>query len=97
MRLGKMSKKALMGNYDLLKYCTSCGIDMNKMLNCNIEKMGNIYVFVLDKENVPKSQYECHLDIDIASQPDIILKMEYLDNDTWDFTTTKYTKRVLTS
>lgn len=84
-----------MGNVTLLKHCEKIGVDISKFKKCNIERMGNMYIFVLSKENVPKSTAAVPLDIDIASQPDIVLIMEPDENGKLTFRETDKTIRIL--
>jgi hypothetical protein len=95
MRLNMQSKALVCGNINLLKYCQSSGISIEKLKGCNIEKMGNNYIFVLSKENKPKSKSSLPLDVDIETQPDIILIMEVAEDETINFETTDKTVRVL--
>lgn len=93
MRLGDCSKAVLMGNRDLLEYCNNVGISVSKLEMCNIEKMGETYVFVLSKNyNYPKPVL---LEHDIDTQPDIVLIMEYQGQKKFKFETTTHTRRVL--
>lgn len=95
MRLNIQSKTLVCGNINLLKYCQSSGISIEKLMKCNIEKMGNKYVFALSKENKPKSKSSLPLDVDIDTQPDIILIMEVAEDGTINFENTDKTTRVL--
>ena len=95
MRLSENSKFMVCGNVNLLRYCTESGISIEKLKQCNIEKMGNHYVFVLSKENKPKSKCMLPLDIDLETQPDIVLTMEIQGEDKVKFETTDKTVRVL--
>ena len=95
MRLNNQSKALVCGNIELLKKCNEVGISIDKLKKCNIEKMGNNYVFVLSKDNKPKSKSSLPLDIDLDTQPDIVLIMEVTDDNTIRFETTQYTKRIL--
>lgn len=95
MRLSENSKFLVCGNVKLLDYCTKVGISIDKLKKCNIEKMGNCYVFVLSKENKPKSSNMIPLDIDLATQPDIVLTMEVNGEHDIRFETTQKTKRIL--
>ena len=94
MRLSESTKTIVNGNIELIKYCKSCGIDLNKLYACNIEHMGNHFVYGLSKNNLHKSKNELPLDIDIESQPDIVLIMTVEDGKL-SFETTSATKRVL--
>lgn len=95
MRLNNNTKTIIFGNVHLINYCKNAGIDTNKLKKCEIEKMGNIYVFVLSKENTPKSTCMIPLDVDIATQPDIVLTMEVTENEKYKFETTAKTVRLL--
>lgn len=96
MRLSETSKAILIGNIEFIKYCRECGISLEKMDKCNIEKMGDTYVFVLCKNNIPKANSDILLDLDIETQPDIVLIMEYdKESKVFKFETTEFTKRVL--
>lgn len=94
MRLNKNDKYILMGNIELLNKCKEMAVDINKLKKCNVEQMGNHYVFVLSKDNVPKQGRIPSLANDIATQPDIILIMTVEDNKS-TFETTEYTPRIL--
>lgn len=96
MRLSESNKKLVLGNIEILKFCHDSCIDVNKLSKCNIERMGDFYVFGLDKENIPESKQPwLPLDIDIESQPDIVLTVDLEDIDNMKFETTDKTKRVL--
>jgi hypothetical protein len=95
MRLNDASKTLVCGNIELLKKCSEAGISIDKLKKCNIEKMGKQYVFVLSKDNKPKSKCSLPLDIDIDTQPDIVLIMEVTDENKIQFETTDKTRRVL--
>lgn len=93
MRLSESSKAVLIGNKDLITYCESVGISMEKLEICNVEKMGDTHVFVLSKNHGYGA--ETLLEHDIETQPDIILIMEYTGDKKFKFETTSNTKRVL--
>lgn len=95
MRQNESSKAVIFGNIDLNRYCNNAGISLNKLRNCNIEKMGDMYVFVLSKDHPYKNSDDLPLAHDIDTQPDIVLTMEYIANEGFKFETTKYTRRVL--
>lgn len=95
MRLSDNSKYMVCGNIELLKYCNTSGISVEKLKKCNIEKMGNNYVFVLTKENKPKSNSIIPLDIDLETQPDIVLTMKIQGDNDIIFETTDNTIKVL--
>jgi len=95
MRLNNSSKTMVFGNINLIRYCHGAGISLDKLKKCNIEKMGNTYVFVLSKENMPKSNSLIPLDVDIATQPDVVLTMEVLGEENINFGTTDKTLRIL--
>lgn len=94
MRLNKNDKYIMMGNIELLNKCKELAVDINKLKKCNVEQMGNHYVFVLSKDNVPKSKCVIPLDTDIDSQPDIVLIVT-VENGKLTFETTEYTPRIL--
>ena len=89
--LGKTSKKIVMGNIQLMDYCNNNSISLVKLNDCNIEKIGNTYFFVLKKENQPD---ETSMDADIDSQPDVVLTMD-VTNDDFKFENTQWTSRVI--
>lgn len=95
MRLSDNSKYMVCGNIELLKYCSTTGISIEKLKKCNIEKMGNNYVFVLAKENKPKSNSIIPLDIDMETQPDIVLTMKIHGDNDIIFETTDNTIKIL--
>ena len=94
MRLNKNDKYILMWNIELLNKCKEMAVDIDKLKKCNVEQMGNHYVFVLSKDNVPKQGRIPSLANDIATQPDIVLIMTVEDNKS-TFETTEYTPRIL--
>lgn len=71
--LSKELTKLIMGNLELLNYCNEHYVDLEKLAQCHIEKMGNEFMFCLPKENVPVSSQILPLDIDIATQPDVVM------------------------
>ena len=95
MRLSNSSKVMVFGNINLLRYCQNSGISIEKLKKCNIEKMGDMYVFVLDKENMPKSKCLIPLDIDLETQPDVVLTMNIQSENNIEINTTDKTVRVL--
>lgn len=96
MRLNESSRRLAFGNIDLLKYCNSVCIDTHELEKCNIEKMGDMYVFVMSKKLEGIDTKTCLLEHDIATQPDIVLTMEYnKDKKSFEFETTEHTKRIL--
>lgn len=95
MRLIDKEKKMFMRNVDFIKYIHSHPIDVEKLKKCNIEKMGGDYYIVLSKENIPKSTYALPLDVDIESQPDIVLIVSVNEDGTLDIQETGKTKRIL--
>ena len=86
----------LFGNIELIKYCNSSGLSIEKIRRCNIEKMGDTYVFVLNKENAPKSKELIPLDIDLLTQPDVVLIMDAGNKDLRFQTTEKTTRLIKT-
>jgi hypothetical protein len=96
MRLNASSRIAINGNVNLLRYCQDAGISMDKLKECNIEKMGDNYVYVLSKENAPRSNALIPLDKDLETQPDVVLIM-HINTETSqvEFETTSKTMRVL--
>ncbi|MGY3663001.1 MAG: hypothetical protein ACXAHE_03870 [Roseburia sp. 1XD42-69] len=95
MRLGNSSKTILFGNIDLINYCKNIGVNFNILKKCNVEKMGNTYVFVLSKDNIEQSNLIIPLDIDMDSQPDIVLTMEVEPEGSIKLNTTDKTVRLL--
>ena len=57
--------------------------------------MGNTYVFVLSKDNIEQSNLIIPLDIDMDSQPDIVLTMEVEPEGSIKLNTTDKTVRLL--
>lgn len=94
MRLIDKEKKMFMRNIDFIKYINSNPIDVEKLKKCNIEKMGGDYYIVLSKENIPKSTYALPLDVDIASQPDIVLIISIDEDGTLNIQETGKTQRI---
>ena len=82
------TKNIILGNVQLIKYCEDQHIDLKKLSNCNIEKMGNTYFFVLPKKNVRPV-----LENDIESQPDVVLTMDVSKTD-FHFASTEWTEKV---
>lgn len=99
MRLAESTKLLILGNKELLKHCRKYNIDMSKLKQCSIEQMGNnfdtYFLFGLPKENIPKSQCELPLDIDIASQPDVVLEVTVTNLGTIIIENTNKTVRIL--
>ena len=95
MRLGRANKRIVLGNVELIKYCKSAGISVEKLKQCEIEQMGNLFVFVLEKENKPKSKCLIPLDVDLDTQPDVVLTMEVDENNSLEFETFEKTRRIL--
>lgn len=95
MRLIEKEKKMFMRNVDFIKYINSNPIDVEKLKKCNIEKMGGDYYIVLSKENIPKSTCALPLDVDIASQPDIVLIASVNEQGALNIKETEKTKRIL--
>lgn len=81
MRLTKNSKAVLLGNIELLKFINEHALDMDKIKQCNIESLGdNCYAFCMSKKNAPKSKCPWFpMDVDLATQPDIVLLMNVDD------------------
>lgn len=95
MRLKPASKAIVMRNIDLLNHCNKIGIDQTKFRECNIERMGTNFVFVLSKEGADKYK-GTFLEHDIDTQPDIVLIMKVSeDGDKVEFEETSKTTRVL--
>ena len=95
MRLSENFKYIICDNIKLIKYCKEVGIDIERLKKCNIERMGDNLVFVLSKENKVESKSLIPLDIDLVTQPDIVLIMKVTDNYSVEFETTNKTLRVL--
>lgn len=95
MRLIDKEKKMFMRNIDFIEYINSKPIDVDKLNKCNIEKMGGDYYIVLSKDNIPKSTCALPLDVDIESQPDIVLIVSVNGDGTLDIQETGKTKRIL--
>lgn len=81
MRLTENSKAVLLGNIELLKFINEHALDMDKIKQCNIETLGNnCYAFCMSKKDAPKSKYPWFpMDVDLATQPDIVLVMNVDD------------------
>lgn len=96
MKISKELKKVVLGNIELIKYCNEVGIDLEKLAQCRIERIGKgeALIFALSKENVPKSTQLIPLDFDLDSQPDIVLIMHVTENDIF-FDVFDETRRVL--
>ena len=93
MRLSNVIKTVVLGNVHLIKFCEASKIDMNKLQQCDIERIDNELVFTLDKVDKPKSTQVLPLDIDIATQPDPVLVMIVNEKEV-KFSTTNKTHRV---
>ncbi|MCR5167876.1 MAG: hypothetical protein K6C13_11805 [Oscillospiraceae bacterium] len=94
MRLSEGTKTAFLGNVKLIEYCNGAGISLKKLNKCSIERMGNDYVFVLQKDFNRKSHKAIMLDYDIETQPDVVLIMKY-ENGGFSFQTTEKTIRLV--
>ena len=81
MRLTENSKAILLGNIELLKFINEHALDMDKIKQCNIDTLGdNCYAFCMYKKDAPKSKYPLFpMDIDLATQSDIVLVMNVDD------------------
>ena len=86
--LNPATKKVVLGNIQLLKYCEDQNIDISKLQSCRIERMDNIFYFCMAKKNVVPS-----MENDIASQPDIVLTMD-VSQDEFEFEITKQTSMI---
>ncbi len=64
-------KNLILGNVQLIEYCHNNDVDISMLKNCNIERMGDLFLFVL-----PQKDLEPIMDNDIATQPKIILAMD---------------------
>ena len=95
MRLNNKLKTMIFGNIELIRFCNNSFINIEKLKQCEIERMNGIYMFALEKENKPVSKCMIPLDVDIATQPDVVLIMEVNDDGTINFKTTDKTKRIL--
>ena len=94
MRLSKDVQNVVLGNIELIKYCQNCGIDIKQLKKCNVERMGPHYVFGMPKKAAANSDNILKLDIDMDTQPDIVLIMT-AENGKISFETTKHTTKVL--
>lgn len=94
MKLSEDTKYLVLGNIELLNYCNKCGVDINKLRKCRIDKMGNSFVFGYPKDNPPKSKQLIPLDIDIATQPYVVLIVT-VDDNRLNIETTKDTIQIL--
>jgi hypothetical protein len=90
MRLNKYSKSIVMGNIQLLEYCSENRLNINTLKHCEVEKMENEYYFVY-----PKSYVSLEEAGDIGSQPDVVLIMDISETDEYKFTETECTERIL--
>lgn len=93
-RLNEKERAIAMTNAVLLNYCQNNSVNMDKLHRCQIESLGGDYYFVLDKDNAPKSKQLIPLDVDIATQPDVVLKLVY-NGHRVEVETTEMTKRLL--
>lgn len=92
MRLNENSKKVVLHNKSLIEHCKIVGINIEKLSNCNIEKVDNNYIFVLSKNT--RYSTKTMLEYDLETQPDIVLTMNYNGNNDYIFKTTEYTVRI---
>lgn len=94
MRLNENHKRVICGNVEIVKFCSETGISVKRLTECNIEKMGDLYVFVLNKDKEYESQNILPLDIDMETQPDVVLTVDSSSNPLKIETTDK-TQRLL--
>lgn len=94
MRLNENHKRVICGNVEIVKFCSETGISVKRLTECNIEKMGDLYVFVLNKDEEYESQNILPLDIDMETQPDVVLTVDSSSNPLKIETTDK-TQRLL--
>lgn len=100
-RLADDTKRLVLGNVELLKFCENNNIDLEKLKECSIERMRqpketcSYYLFGIKKEYIPESKCELLLDIDIPSQPAIVLILTVPDKGEISFETTDDLFRVL--
>lgn len=94
MRLNENHKRVICGNVEIIKFCSETGISVKRLTECNIEKMGDLYVFVLNKDKEYESQNILPLDIDMETQPDVVLTVDSSSNPLKIETTDK-TQRLL--
>lgn len=87
--LKRTAKTMVMGNVQLLDYCKKNNIQIAKLNTCNIEKMNDLYFFVL-----PKNIKNASMEHDIDSQPDVVLAMDTSD-DKFKFEQTEWTSKIL--
>ncbi len=87
--VSKQEKNIILGNVQLLNYCDNNNIDMQKLSDCDIERIGTRFIFVLRKNN---NNLEPTLANDIDTQPDIVLTME-VENKNFVFSETEFTNR----
>ena len=74
MSVNGLEKNVLLDSIEVLKFCKSVGIDLNKLKSCRIEKMFDEYVFGLIKKNYDDNEDpEWYLREDLSTQPDIVL------------------------
>ena len=96
MRLSRGHTRMIMDNINLLRFCQVAEIDLSIFYQCDIEKMDNQFMFVLQKENapqMPEGVYGC----DLRAQPDIVLIVEPDENGNLIIGTTRHTVRILKS
>lgn len=94
-RLNSKARAIAMTNSILLEFCRNNNIDMDKLHECQIESMDGDYYFTLTKDNAPKSKQLIPLDIDIATQPDVVLILKSEDGIKVEVETTEWTHRLL--
>lgn len=94
MRLNENHKRVICGNVEIVKFCSETGISVKRLTECNIEKMGDLYVFVLNKDEEYESQNILPLDIDMETQPDVVLTVDSSSNPL-KIETTDTTQRLL--
>ena len=87
--LSDETKKVVLGNVQLLRYCEQKNISINKLRKCNIERMDDKFFFVMTKNN----GIEPTLENDIATQPDVVLIMHTISK-VFDFETTEWTSKI---
>lgn len=95
MKLAETTKKLVLGNIELIRFCMNNNLDINKLSNCSIEKMKHDYYLCLPKEGVQGlNKAGVLLEKDTETQPDVVLIISLDDVDNIKFETTEFTKRI---
>ena len=76
-----VERAVLLNCIEVIKYCKSVGLDLNKLKSCRVEKMFDEYVFGLLKKGYDDDDSDWYLHEDLSTQPDIVLIVSCRDDE----------------